>query len=217
MPAPVPDLPSAPAAARNQEALTAVLERLLAARGRVLEVASGTGQHVAHWARRFAALDWQPSDVDETALEGIRAWRRHAGRSNLAAPLRLDVSDPRWPEAAPGPWSAIVAVNLLHISPWPVTATLLEGAGHVLAPGGRLLVYGPFAEGGVLQPESNVAFDAWLKERDGRWGVRDVDDVRRSAADVGLVLKEQVAMPANNRVLVLERVEHAAGGSSACG
>jgi hypothetical protein len=125
--------------------------------------------------------------------------------ANLRPPLALDVAVPGWSGAAPGPWAAIIAVNLLHIAAWEATLGLFQGAGETLAPGGRVLVYGPFAENGVLEPDSNRRFDASLRAQDPSWGIRDVVDIRAVADRHGLTFREQVAMPANNRVLVFER------------
>jgi len=199
-------LPSTPAGERNLAPLTAVLRSRLPATGDVLEVASGTGQHVAHWARAFSGLVFQPSDADAEARAGIEAWRRATEVANLRPPLALDVSVAGWSAAAPGPWVAIVAVNLLHIAPWDATLGLFEGAAATLAPGGRVLVYGPFADDGALEPASNRRFDAMLRAQDRNWGIRDLAPVRAVAEDAGLAFVEQVAMPANNRVVVFERV-----------
>ena len=195
----------APAASRNQAALTAVLATWLPAAGRLLEVASGTGQHAAHWARCFPALTIQPSDPDADARASIASWRAHADRPNLLAPLAVDVAQPDWWRAVPAPWDAILAVNLTHISPWSASLGLLAGAAALLTPSGRLLLYGPFAEDGVLAPESNRRFDAQLRAQDPAWGVRDTADLAAAAAPLGLRLRQRVAMPANNRVLVWER------------
>ncbi len=200
------ELPNAPAAARNQAPLTEALRRLLPEHGSVLEVASGTGQHAAHWAGRFPGLDWQPSDGDPEAMRAIEAWRRAADHPNLRAPQLLDVGDPDWPSQVDSPFAAVVCVNLLHISPWPTTEQLLAGCSRVLQPGALLIIYGPFAEHGVLTPESNVAFDRSLRSRDPAWGIRDLDAVRETASQHGLELEDQVAMPANNRVLVIRNV-----------
>jgi SAM-dependent methyltransferase len=198
-------LPSTPAGERNLAPLTEVLRPRLPPIGDVLEVASGTGQHVAHWARAFSDLVFQPSDADAEARRAIEAWRRATGVTNLRPPLALDVAVPSWRAAAPGPWAAIVAVNLLHIAPWDATAGLMDGAGATVVPGGRVFVYGPFAEAGRLEPESNRRFDAMLRAQDPSWGIRDVRDIGEVAQAHGLALVDQVAMPANNRVLVFER------------
>ncbi len=194
----------APATARNRAPLTGVLASWLPTTGAVLEVASGTGEHVVHWAEVFADLTWQPSDTGATALASIEAWRAHAAAANLRPPLAFDVTGD-WRAAVPGPWAAIVAVNLLHISPWTTGLALLDGAARTLTENGRLIVYGPFAEDGVIAPESNVAFDATLRAQDPAWGLRDVRDVAAAAAARGLRLTAEIAMPANNRVLVLQR------------
>jgi hypothetical protein len=198
-------LPSTPAGERNLAPLTEVLRPRLPPAGDVLEVASGTGQHVAHWAQAFSDLVFQPSDADAEARADIEAWRRATAAANLRPPLALDVAIPGWSGAAPGPWATIIAVNLLHIAPWDATLGLFEGAGATLAPGGRVFVYGPFGEDGTLEPASNREFDAMLKAREPSWGIRDLAAVRRVAQAHGLAFTEQVAMPANNRVIVFER------------
>lgn len=198
-------LPSTPAGERNLAPLTRVLRARLPSAGAVLEVASGTGQHVAHWARAFPGLVFQPSDADPEACAQIEAWRRATEVGNLSPALGLDVGADDWPAVAPGPWVAIIAVNLLHISPAPTTPGLLRGAGATLAPAGRLFLYGPFAEHGVLEPESNRRFDATLRAQNPAWGIRDLAEVSAVAGAHGLDLAEVIAMPANNRVLVLER------------
>jgi SAM-dependent methyltransferase len=198
-------LPSTPAGERNLAPLTEVLRPRLPPAGDVLELASGTGQHVAHWARTFSDVVFQPSDADAEARAAIEAWRRATAVANLRPPLALDVAVPGWSAVAPGPWSVIIAVNLLHIAPWAATVGLFEGAGATLAPGGRVVVYGPFGEDGLLEPESNRRFDTMLRAQDPSWGIRDLADVRALARGRGLAFVEQVAMPANNRVLVFER------------
>ena len=207
-----------PAAARNAAAILPVLREVLPDDARVLEIASGTGQHAAAFTEAMPGWTWQPSDVDPDALEGIDAWTK--GRARPA--LQLDVTAPGWwthPTLATLAPSAIYCANMIHIAPWPAALGLLDGAAALLGAGrdgsdsgdsgdsadsgdgGLLVLYGPFAEGGVLEPESNRAFDASLKSRDPRWGVRDLDDVRREAAARGLTLVSQRAMPANNRMV----------------
>lgn len=194
----------APAAARNVAPLTAVLAELLPSTGRILEVASGTGQHAAHWARVMPGLVVQPSDSDPAARVSITAWAAEAAAPNLLPPLDLDVTADGWWQAAPGPFVAIVAVNLLHIAPWSATLGLLAGAATLLTANGLLVLYGPFAEDGVLTPASNVAFDTALRARDASWGVRDTANLAAAAGAHGLVLRRRIPMPANNLVLVLE-------------
>ncbi|HUQ05947.1 MAG TPA: DUF938 domain-containing protein [Kofleriaceae bacterium] len=191
----------APATERNREPIREVLARELPASGTVLEIASGSGEHAVAFARAFPGVTWQPSDTDERALESIAAWRDEAALPNLAAPVRLDVTAP-WPiERA----DAIVCINMVHISPWEAALALFAGAAHALAPGALLFLYGPYRFGGAFIAPSNASFDASLRSRDPRWGVRDVDDLRAAAAAQGFTLGEPVALPANNHVLLFRR------------
>jgi SAM-dependent methyltransferase len=148
-------------------------------------------------------LSWQPTDRDAEALTSIAAWRAGAGLANLAAPLRLDAADPlSWPK---GPFEAVVCINMIHISPWTASEGLMAGAGRVLAPGGRLFLYGPFLETQVETAPSNLAFDDSLKVRDPAWGLRDLAAVTALAGAHGLAFAERIGMPANNLVVVFEK------------
>ncbi len=198
----------APAAERNAGPIAGRLAERLPRRGRVLEVASGTGQHVVAFARRFPGIRWTPSDPDPAARASIAARIAESGLGNVAAPCDVDVTRPGWEDAfVPPPgasgWDALVAINLLHISPWTATEGLLAGAGRLLAPSGRLFVYGCFRRGGRHLSARNAEFDRSLRARDPRWGVRDVEEVARAAGRHGLLLDETLAMPANNLMLVL--------------
>jgi len=195
----------APATARNREPILAVLERVLPARGLVLEIASGTGEHSVAFAERWPALTFQPSDPGPEARASIAAWRRHAALPNLCAPLALDVHERPWPLPPGGVPDAILCVNLIHIAPWSACLALLEGAGEQLRPGAPLVLYGPYREAGRHTAPSNAAFDRSLRERDPSWGVRSLEEVSREAAARGLRLDEVAVMPANNRTLVLRR------------
>ena len=193
---------SAPAALRNREPIAEVLGDWLPASGLVLEIASGTGEHAAYFAERFARLDWQPSDVDPDALASIAAWRAGAERPNLRAPIVLDASAPDWPiERA----EAVLSINMVHISPWPAALGLIDGAAKMLPPGGPLILYGPWLSDDVPTAPSNLAFDADLKRRDPSWGLRRVEEFASAAGTRGLELVETRAMPANNRMLLLRR------------
>ena len=192
----------APAAARNVEPIAEVLAEWLPANGTVLELASGTGEHVVAFARRFAQFQWQPSDANDDALASIAAWREGAGVSNIAAPLRLDVSRPQWPI---GRADALLAINLVHISPWAASLALLDGAARLLSPGAPLIMYGPWIERGVQLAPSNAAFDQDLRLRDAEWGLREVEAFAAEAATRGLALLERRLMPANNLMLLLRR------------
>ena len=193
---------SAPAAGRNVEPITAVLEEWLPTRGTVLELASGTGEHVVAFARHFPCLDWQPSDTDAGALASIAAWRGSAGTANIARPLAIDTRAAKWAlERA----DAVLSINMVHISPWAAALGLLEGAGRLLAEGAPLILYGPWIEEGVETAASNRAFDADLRGRNPEWGLRTVEAFAEAAADRGFALAERQAMPANNLMLLLRR------------
>lgn len=191
----------APATERNRDAILAVLRDELPSSGLVLEVASGSGQHVVHFAAALPALDWQPSDPDPAALASIESWRQEAGLPNVRPPLRLDASAD-WPvERA----DAILCVNMVHISRWEATLGLMKGAGAVLPSGGLLYLYGPYLRENVETAPSNLAFDASLKARDPQWGLRRVEDVIAAATDEGLVFRRLLEMPANNLSLIFRR------------
>ena len=196
------DAQTAPAAARNRDPILAVLRRVLPAQGMVLEIASGTGEHAVHFAAALPGLTWQPTDRDAVALRSIAARRALAKLPNIELPLELDVTSRDWPVARA---DAVVAINMIHISPWRSTQGLIEGATRLLAPGGVLFLYGPYMEGGRHTAPSNAAFDADLRARNPAWGVRDLDDVSALAAKHGLDFVERVAMPANNLSVVFRR------------
>jgi len=203
----------APAFHRNVEAIRALLQRYLSGTsGDVIEAGSGTGQHAVDFARHFPDIVWWPSDLNEAHLRSIAAWRNHTGLQNIRPPLRIDLSDPAWcPElhdgSGPAKLLAVVCANVIHIAPWRVAEGLFEGAARYLREDGRLFLYGPFKRAGKHTALSNAVFDTSLRERDAEWGVRDIDDLENLAASVGLGLIETAEMPANNLVLVFERVK----------
>ena len=188
----------APATERNREPIAAVLAETLPARGRVLEVASGTGEHCAFFAEHFPGLVWQPSDPEAEARESIAAWC--GGLANVLPPIALDAAEGSLPAA-----DAILCVNMVHISPWEATLGLMAGAGRALPAGGPLILYGPYRQRGVETAASNEAFELWLKEKDPRFGLRFVEEVAEEAAANGLSLERIVPMPANNLTLVFRR------------
>jgi hypothetical protein len=190
----------APAAERNRGPILDVLVRLLPERGTVLEIASGAGQHVAHFAAALPALVWLPSEIDSQLHPSITAWT--AGLSNVRAPIALDATADGWPVP---PLDAVYAANVVHIAPWEVCLGLLAGAGRHLVPGGLLALYGPYRIDGAHTAPSNAAFDRQLRSSDPRWGVRDLEAVRDAAEPYGLRLEERVAMPANNQTLIFRR------------
>ncbi|CAH2900998.1 MAG: SAM-dependent methyltransferase [uncultured Paraburkholderia sp.] len=191
-----------PSAERNREPILAVLRAVLPATGRVLEIASGTGQHAICFAGALPGLDWQPSDADEAARESIAAWITHDAPPNVRAPLALDVHEADW---GVGTLDAVVCINMIHIAPWSAAESLVGGASRHLRDGGVLYLYGPFRRGGAHTAPSNAAFDDQLRSRDPAWGVRDMEEVVALAASAGFVSDEPVAMPANNFSLVFRK------------
>jgi hypothetical protein len=203
MPAMHPDnLPFSPAAERNASPILAELERLLPRQGAALELASGTGQHAAHFAAALPAWHWQPTETDAGALPAIAA--RCAAVANVRPPLQLDVTTNPW-AGVPTAVDAIYCANLLHIAPWAITSALMRGAGRHLKVEGLLLLYGPFLEAGVATAPSNLAFDADLKRRNHAWGLRPLAAVLEEGREAGLRLRDRLTMPANNLLVVLER------------
>ncbi|HVY25795.1 MAG TPA: DUF938 domain-containing protein [Polyangiaceae bacterium] len=191
-----------PSAERNKAPILDAIRARLPASGVVVEIASGTGQHIVHFARELPGLIWQPTDADDELRAAAGERIRLAALSNVRAPLRLDVLAPDWPLAEA---DAIVCINMLHVAPWSATQGLMKGAARVLRPGARLFIYGAFKRGDRHCAPSNEAFDASLRERNPEWGVRDLDDVERCAEQHGVVLVEIVEMPANNLTLIFER------------
>jgi SAM-dependent methyltransferase len=199
----------APAFHRNHQPIWAGLERYLAGKsGDVLEAGSGTGQHVVTFARHAPDITWWPSDLSDVHLKSIAAWRAQAGLPNIHPPLRIDLSDPDWFPAGVGPGKllAILCANVIHIAPWRVAEGLFAGAARLLRDDGRLFLYGPFKRDGKHTALSNAVFDTSLREQDPEWGVRDIGDVEKVAGSVGLTLREVAPMPANNLILVFERL-----------
>lgn len=188
----------APAAARNREPILAVLRDWLPATGLVLEVAAGTGEHALAFAAAFPDLDWQPTDTDPEARASIAAYREEEGTPNLLPPLHLDVLTADWPVDSA---AAILAVNLVHISPPEAGLALLDGAARLLAPGAPLILYGPWRVRGEPLAPGNLAFDQALRERNPSFGLREVGAFAEQARARGLRLAERRAMPANNLML----------------
>ena len=193
---------TAPSAERNKQPILEVISRVLPSSGLVLEIGSGTGQHVAHFARALPNLVFQPSEMDGARHASIEAWIRHEKLANVRPPIAFDLTRLPWPVGAA---DAIVCINVIHISPWEATLGLMRGAGEILPAGGVLVTYGPYRREGRHTAPSNEAFDASLKARDARWGVRDMEEVASVAEAEGLELEEAVAMPANNFILVFRR------------
>lgn len=187
-----------PATTRNREPIAEVLEKLWdPGRPReILEVASGSGQHLAYLARRFPLWTFQPSDLEPAHLASIAAYRQEAGVDNFKEPIRLDVEHDPWPVLSPV--DTILAINLIHISPWACTLSLLSQGRRLLRKGGDLYLYGAFQRGGLHTASSNEAFDHALRRQNPEWGVRDLDQVTAAAVEAGFRLERVVEMPANN-------------------
>jgi len=192
----------APATARNRDAIADMLSGILPASGTILEIASGTGEHIVHFAGAFPHLLWQPSDHDVLGLESISAWSAEAGLPNLLPPVLIDASAPDWPVARA---DALLCINMVHIAPWAATQGLMAGAGRLLSKGAPLILYGPYIETGVETAPSNLAFDGNLRAQNPDWGLRDLTEVTTLAAAHGLRLDQRIEMPANNLSLVFRK------------
>jgi len=192
-----------PSADRNKGPILAVLERVLPRTGFVLEIGSGTGQQIAHFARALPHLTWQPSDPDAEFRESVRQWITLEQLGNVRAPLELDVFRHPWPVVRA---DAIVCINMIHVAPWAATEALLSGAKDVLPDDGVLFLYGPYRRFGRHSAKSNATFDAQLRAQDPEWGLRDLEAVVELAGAAGLALDEVVDMPANNFSVILRKL-----------
>jgi hypothetical protein len=191
-----------PAPERNKQPILQVLQRILPPSGSLLEIASGTGQHAAYFARHLPRFIVQPSDANAENLESILAWVKESALPNLCAPMRIDALDTDWRVKPP---TAIFNANMIHIAPWKAAEGLVRGAARYLPVGGLLIVYGPFRIAGKHTAPSNETFDESLRQRDARLGVRDLEAVIEMAEVRGLAFRRCVPMPANNHTLVLVR------------
>ena len=195
-----------PATARNREVIAEMLEPLLPETGLVLEIASGSGEHLCHFQQHFAfshpLLRWQGSDPDPLHRLSLQAWADAMGLQSMAEPLNLDATALPWPSLAP---ALMLCINMIHIAPWAACQGLLAEAGRQLPVGGKLVLYGPFVEQSVPTSPSNEAFDASLRSRDPRWGLRSLEQVSALAASHGLQLIGRWAMPANNLTVAYQR------------
>ncbi|BAY15285.1 hypothetical protein NIES21_11010 [Anabaenopsis circularis NIES-21] len=210
----------APATERNREPILEVLLQVLPGSGTVLEIASGTGEHAVYFASKFKNCMWLPTDVNPQARASIAAWTEHYQCQNVYPPLELDVKEPVWvveKEIATNwvntsPITAIVNINMIHISPWSACLGLVAGAGRILPVGGIFYLYGPFKQGGEHTAPSNAAFDGYLRTQNLEWGVRNLEDVIATAKTENLVVKQIDKMPANNLSVVFERTENVTFG-----
>ncbi|AGF52586.1 slr0065 [Synechocystis sp. PCC 6803] len=198
----------APATQRNRETIAAVLQEYLPSQGSILEIASGTGEHACFFAPLFSPRWWITSDPDPLCRESIMAWRDHQALANFQSPLDLDVNDQVWPverEILREPVTSIVAINLIHISPWESCLGLLTGAERILPEGGILYLYGPYRQKGVPTAPSNEAFDQSLQSRNPAWGLRQLEDVIGEAGKRNLHNQAIIPMPANNLSVIFQK------------
>ena len=192
----------APATARNRGPILDVLRPRLPADGLVLEVASGSGEHAVHFAANLPQLVFQPSDPDEDALASIDAWAESSGLLNIRPAMALDAETPAWPVAEA---DAVLCCNMIHIAPWSAAVGLVAGAARVLPDHGLLYLYGPYRRDGGHTAPSNEAFDADLRRRNPRWGLRDLEAVADCATSARFALDGTVDMPANNLSILFRR------------
>jgi hypothetical protein len=192
-----------PATLRNRDVILNVLRGVLPASGLVLEIASGSGEHIVHFAKAFPRLIFQPSDPEDAALQSIGAWTQHSGLANIRPPLMLDAASDRWPLAEA---NAILCINMIHIAPWQATEGMFHGAARLLSSGAALYLYGPYRHANVVTAPSNEAFDESLKLRNPEWGLRDLEAVVALAQREGFSTPIITEMPANNLSVVFRRM-----------
>jgi len=194
---------TAPSATRNAAPIGAHLEKILPANARVLEIASGTGQHGAHFCSVRSDIRWQYTDIDEQALDSQMVYF-YENEQQLSPPIKLDVMVHQWWKNI-GKFDALYCANMIHIAPWTAALGLANGAGKLLAQGGMVFLYGPFLEGDMSAP-SNIAFDHSLQERNAQWGVRNLASVKHIFADNGLNFQQKLEMPRDNYLLVFKNL-----------
>jgi hypothetical protein len=193
---------SSAAVARNRGPILEVLRRVLPKQGLVLEVASGSGEHVVHFAAELTSLTFAPSDPSQKARESVAAWIASSGVENVLAPLALDAATTSWPiEQA----DAVICINMVHISPWAATEGLFGNSAAILPVGAPLYLYGPYKRGGAHTAPSNAEFDASLRAQNPAWGVRDLETIVDLGRQAGFEPPEIVQMPANNLSLIFRR------------
>ena len=193
----------APATVRNRDFILDVLRDILPLRGVILEIASGSGEHVVHFARNFPSLAFQPSDPEPDALRSISAWVEAADVANVRAPIVLDAAQSPWPIVSA---DGIICINMVHISPWDASVGLIRGAAAILPLGSPLYLYGPYKRKGFATAPSNEAFDRNLRDRNPTWGLRDLEAVTSIAQAVGFSVPTVTEMPANNLSVVFRRM-----------
>ncbi len=195
-----------PSVARNRDAIRKVILAHMPKVGHILEVGAGTGEHAIHMASALPNVQWHTGDPDVSSRASIKAWIETSGLSNIHGPHSIDVSAADWAVDGDTTFAGLVSINMIHIAPFEAAIGLFSAAGRLLNPGGKLFLYGPFSRKGVHTAPSNEAFDASLKSRDSRWGVRDIEhDLVPLAQKNALTLQTIVEMPANNLSLIFEK------------
>jgi len=193
--------PFSQACENNKGPILSVLKRVFHSPCEVLEIGSGTGQHAVYFAEHLPHVTWQPSD-QVVHLPGIDLWINEAKLKNIKAPLALDINQKPWPVLG---IDAVFTANTLHILSWESVQVFIESLGEVMCPGAIFCCYGPFNVGGAYTSESNARFDVWLKEQNPLSAIRDLEAVKSVAGDAGIKLKEDIEMPANNKLLIWEK------------
>jgi SAM-dependent methyltransferase len=193
--------PFSQACENNKDPILSVLKRVFHSPCEVLEIGSGTGQHAVYFAEHLPHVTWQPSD-QVVHLPGIDLWINEAKLKNIKAPLALDINQKPWPVSG---IDAVFTANTLHILSWESVQVFIESLGEVMCPGAIFCCYGPFNVGGAYTSESNARFDVWLKEQNPLSAIRDLEAVKSLAGDAGIKLKEDIEMPANNKLLIWEK------------
>ena len=193
----------APATVRNRDFILDVLRDVLPTTGAILEIASGSGEHVVHFARNLPSLVFQPSDPEPDALLSVAAWMKAAEVTNVRAPIVLDASRSLWPIASA---DGIICINMVHISPWDACVGLIRGAAAILPPGSPLYLYGPYKRKGFATAPSNEAFDRNLRDRNPIWGLRDLEAIAAIAQSAGFSIPDITEMPANNLSVLFRRM-----------
>ena len=193
--------PFSQACENNKDPILSVLKRVLINPCEVLEIGSGTGQHAVYFAERLPHVMWLPSD-QAMHLPGIDLWINEAKHGNIKAPLALDINQKPWPVTK---IDAVFTANTLHILSWESVQVFIEALGEIMRPGAIFCCYGPFNVSGAYTSESNARFDVWLKEQNPLSAIRDLEAVTALASDAGIKLKEDIEMPANNKLLILEK------------
>ena len=196
----------APATQRNREPIFQVLSQALSPKSKVLEIASGTGEHAVYLASQLPSCRWTPSDVNPLAYESIVAWKNASSIDNLDLPLLIDVTQTDWQQQVNDrSIDAIVNINMIHIAPWEACLGLMKGAAQILPADGMLYLYGPYKRNGEHTAPSNANFDRSLRDRNPLWGVRDLETVVETAAMHDFKLQQVIKMPANNLSVVFNR------------